>query len=213
MKIVYENWSSQVFPGFYDSSLSYPLEHERCQDGYYLEIFDYKKYMELVAEEYVLNISFIDNPVDMQIGRCLGVNSPQYYNYYTDTIGMEIQVDMHLLEEHCLVTKSEAFEEYLNKNWSSGSGFISYIPDNLHQFKREYYESECSALQDVMIEFYLLEYVDFQSVELFTAERCYELAYEAGVVLVDNKGNTYDYEYDDMTDMIIPISTPIKQIA
>ena len=213
MKVSYWNWSCQVFPGFYCSVFSDPLEYEECQDGYYLEIADYKKYMEFVAEEYVSNISFIDNPVDMQIGKCLGFDSPQYYNYYTDKIGLEIQVDMHLLEEHCWVTKAETFEEYLNNNWSSSSGFISYIPDNLHQFKREYYESECSALQDVMIEFYLLEYVDFQSVELFTAERCYGLAYESGVVLIDNKGNAYDYEYDNMTDMMIPVGEPITKVA
>lgn len=215
MKVSYWNWSGDIFPGFYESVFSYPLDFEECEDGYCVEIADYKKYMELVSEEYVNNIEFDDNPIDMKIVRFLGVDSPAYYNFSTDKIGMEIEVDIQALEQYCWETAKASFEEYLDDTWSSRSGFISFIPNNLYRFKNEYADSECkrAELQEIMIEFYLLRHVDFERVEMFTWERCSEIAYEAGVVLMDSKGNAYDYEYDNETDKIIHVGEPIKKAA
>lgn len=215
MKIVYENWSSQVFPGFYHSFFSDPLESELCQDGYYLDIANYSKYQKLVCEQYVACIQFIDNPLDMKILRYEGLRSPREYNFHTDKIQISIDINMHKLKEYCWRENTEDFANYLRKEWSSRPGFWSFIPDSLIAFIGEYKENPCkrAELQQVMIEYYLLKNVDFGEVEMDVYEYCHELACEAGVVLMDNKGNTYDYEYDDMTDMIIPISKSIKQIA
>lgn len=215
MKVSYWNWSCQIFPGFYCSVFSDPLDYEECQDGYYLDIVDYKKYMELVSEEYVNNIEFDDNPIDMQIVGFLGVDSPTYYNYSTDKIGMEIDVDIQALEQYCWVTCKDDFEDYLDKNWSSRSGFLSFIPNTLYKFKEEYSWSEYkrSELQEIMIEYYLLRHANFYYAEIDAYEASYELAYEAGVVLKDSNGNAYEYEYDNETDMIVPAGEPIEKVA
>lgn len=82
---------------------------------------------------------------------------------------------------------------------------IRYDTDKFHEYLMDYYPDYEEKFNQ---EFPVLE-----SVELFTAERCYELAYEAGVVLVDNKGNTYNYEYNNETDMIVPAGEPITLVA
>jgi hypothetical protein len=68
---------------------------------------------------------------------------PQYYNFSTDKIYMKVTLSedqLNNIELYCFEEKKSAFEGYLKENFSTRSGFISFIPNNLQEFQEEYGE-------------------------------------------------------------------------
>ena len=64
-----------------------------------------------------------------------GLYSPQYYNYETDQLEFTVSFDTKEFEEVMnRVVKLPEFNEYLKKNYSSRSGFFSYLADNVEEF-------------------------------------------------------------------------------
>jgi hypothetical protein len=98
-----------------------------------------------------------DAITDMQLKE---MNSPREYNFTTDKLVCELEVDMDKIKKWCYETEKEKFEEYLKENYTSYDGFISFIPNNVREFK----EKEDT---DVMIDFYILSHL-------------YEPSYESG---------------------------------
>lgn len=207
-KIKYENWSGNIFPGFYESYISPDsvLEFEQAltPKGFWMDVMDYKQYCNEVCCEWVSYMEFEENPVGMKVGRFLKLDSPREYNFRTDRITFEVEVNLHKLKRHCFKGVSERFDKYLHDNWSSCSGFLSFVPNTLESFMDEY-ESEPAKrgeLVEIMVEFYLLEYVDFIKVEQAVYERCYEIACQVGIVLA-NGTDSFDAIYDNDTDTYI----------
>lgn len=207
-KIKYENWSCEVFPGFYDSVISseFALDFEQMMapKGLYLEVHDHQWYANEVCRQWVALIDFDENPAGMRVGRYLGMDSPREYNFRTDRITFEVEVDLNKLKRHCFKDNAVRFARYLGECWQSRDGFWSFIPCTLQDFKDTYRSvpAKRSELVDVMIEFYLLEHVDFDTVERATCERCYEIACQAGIVLTDGR-NDFEADFDNDADMYI----------
>ena len=83
---------------------------------------------------------------------------------------MIVDFRINALKLWCFKTKADKFNEYLKEHYSSWSGFCSFIPNSLHDFKDKYYnkcktnkERERENLFNVMLEFYLECQVDFET--------------------------------------------------
>ena len=207
-KIKYENWSSEIFPGFYESYISpdSALEFEQAltPKGFWMDVMDYKQYLNEVCIEWVSRMEFEENPIGMKVGRFLHLDSPREYNFRTDRITFEVDVNLHKLKRHCFQEVCERFDKYLLDNWPSCSGFVSFVPNTLESFMDKYESEpqERGELVEVMVEFYLLEYVDFIEVEQAVYERCYDIACQVGIVLT-NGTSSFDTMFDDDADMYI----------
>lgn len=64
-----------------------------------------------------------------------GLYSPQYYNYETDQLEFTVSFDTKEFENLMNKTvENPKFDKYLNENYSSRSGFFSYLADNVGEF-------------------------------------------------------------------------------
>lgn len=204
MKMIYENWSAEIFPGFYDSyftdfsSMDFEVKE---RNKYYFDIkasaqSDYKLAVaELWADEMAVSLS--DNPIGLKIIGVDSVWSPKEYNFYTDEINLEVKFDLRALKSFCFEQEAEKFREYLADNWTSRDGFWSFVPDNLRDFRTQYKaDGDKNTLIQIMLEFYLLQKVDFEMVEAAVYEKFFEVA-EKYLCLVDGDYTEHDYTYTD----------------
>lgn len=168
MKITWNQQDRRLFPGFYESCLYNSdmlyFMSENDEDGKewdFVEPNGYAEYEIAVCKRCVEDIMDLmennDAITDMQLKE---MNSPREYNFTTDKLVCELEVDMDKIKKWCYETEKEKFEEYLKENYTSYDGFISFIPNNLREFK----EKEDT---DVMIDFYILSHL-------------YEPSYESG---------------------------------
>lgn len=93
--------------------------------------WDYKEYNERVSKKCVEVIAdeLSDLLGDMNI-TFESLQSPKYYNYYTDSINIEIEMEgldviLAYLEKNC-----EKFADYIFGNYSSYDGFMSFMSNN-----------------------------------------------------------------------------------
>lgn len=203
MKLDYENWSYDVFEGFYESMLFnsdtlYDYNKE-LPKGYEWDI-DFEGYKEEVSQEYTSLLQdelYWNNRIKVEYK---GLDSPHYYNFTTDKIILSVNVDLRWLNAYCFKRQKEKFDAYLNKNWSDRSGFWSFIPNSLMKFKNEY--KNCSKyrkeeLIQIMLEFYFLQEVDFESLRLNLYESLYEILAKYKFI-IDKQGNKYtNYYWND----------------
>lgn len=181
----YINWDSKIFAGFYDSFLYnsdklYWLtdENKNLADNEYYDFYDdeqgvytFGKYQQAVAAECVkalfANIEQGNNNIikNMQF---VALHSPQFYNFETDKLEIEITLDWDKLliwvQENC-----GAFNKYLHDNYTSCSGFTSFVPNNYNEFF-DCLQDDFERLSDVLIEFYILQNLDCESYEQDCAE-------------------------------------------
>lgn len=204
-KTRYENWSRGVFPGFYDTTLSSEsllMDDSCCRapEGYWLEVEDEGIYRKEVCREWVRRMgeNWNENPIGMRLGNLAGLSSPREYNFRTDTIKVDVEVNLNRLKDYCWKERASDFDDYLHKHWSSREGFLSFIPNRLSTFKETYRldKSARSELVDIMVEWYLLEHIDWECVEYDVYERLYEIAACVGIVLTDGRSN-FEAEFDN----------------
>lgn len=162
--VEYQNWSTQIFQGFYESLLwdSDAVYHLcECEPeppaGYEYDMRDFSGYCEKIAKEAV---ELIWDAIPEEDGIILdmkytGLWSPSYYNFSTDRICADVKVDYDKLCAYCLDEHLDEFGEYLKDNFTSCDGFISFVDNNAHDFKKNL-EEESEKYDQVMIEFYLL---------------------------------------------------------
>lgn len=122
----------------------------------------------------------------------VSVHSPSFYNFETDKLEIEVDFDEKKLEEYCLKQKREEFQTYLNDNFTSYSGFISFVPTNIPEFLESKYK------WDIMIEFYLLNNVNDEWLDEDAQEITMNILYETVYLYKD--GKWFDYKYDSETD-------------
>lgn len=215
MKHIYSNSSCKVFGGFYESNLYdsdtlYNFERDELPKGFCWEFKKdgYEKFCKETCEDWVdaMNDNFDENPLEMEL-KYIGMWSPKYYNYSTDKLNLEVKVNLAKLKKFCWKDNRDEFDEYLNKHWSSYDGFISFIPNNVREFEEEYRirsDWKHDSLIDIMIEFYLLKYVNFDDVEMDCFENEYERLYNNITLQSEEDWSLWDFEYDNKTQSYIP---------
>lgn len=196
MKHIYNNWSYKIFEGFYESNLFnsdtlYHIEQTDKEENYlkdnqYYEIDNWEVFKKEIAKSAVNELLNIlpDNEI-IQSMKLKDVYSPKYYNYETESLLIDIKLNLTKLKKYCFNTYKEDFDHYLKENFTSYDGFISYISNNLNDFKIEYYNPHNEREINVMIEFYLLSQIygstsnnDFIGFETSYHSRLYEDAQE-----------------------------------
>lgn len=176
-KMKYINWDTKIFFGFYESILysSDTLYNMSCdnelKDDEFYDFYDdeqgnytYAQYEQAVAKDCVnalfANLVQGSNDIikDMQF---VALHSPAYYNFETDKLEMEITVDWDKLliwvQENC-----GKFNQYLHDEFTSCSGFTSFIPNNYNEFF-DCLQDDFERLSQVIIEFYILQNLDYDS--------------------------------------------------
>lgn len=164
MNYQYQNWSTIIFMGFYESHLYYcDTEYhinEYMDDGNTYEI-DWDPYTQTVCkgacDELYTCINHDDNIIlDMDY---VGMASPKYYNYSTDKLNIDMKLNLNNLKKYVKDNK-EDFNLYLKDNFTSYDGFTSFISNNYNEFVKDYKEDFCGVDKDrcinVMVEYYLL---------------------------------------------------------
>ena len=154
--MIYIPDSNDIFPGFYESILlnsESELEYNRDEqfsdpDNYVERELDYNSFTQEVCEE-----------ITSLIGKILGaeatfkdMHSPAYYNYTTDKLEMEIDIDSEKIKSEILASEdlSKGFDKYLHAHYTSRDGFWSFVENNIQDFFRK------EEYTDVMIDYYLL---------------------------------------------------------
>ena len=84
----------------------------------------------------------------------INLSSPQYYNYDTDRLNIEIDVNLTKLKKYIKQNKTD-FNQYLKDNFTSYDGFISFVENNYNSFFEDYKINKNRCIQ-VMIEYYIL---------------------------------------------------------
>lgn len=200
------NHSYAIFPGFYESVLSNGDDfiEWNVEDDCEIEYIDFKKYMHEVGVLYTKCLwnEVVENVEELIISdfKFVSIYSPAFYNYSTDKLEIEMEVDFEKLKTYCFELNAAEFENYLKENFTSRSGFISFVPNNGQEF-RVYLENEQEQALDVMIEFYLLQTVNFEYVENDVFDELYEIR-DDNVCLVKN-GIKYECVWDNEKKMYV----------
>lgn len=219
----YRNFSCKVFPGFYESILYnsdtlYNFEYgEEIPEGYYFDFTGdgWKKFKEETCKDwvYAMQDSFDENPIDMKIGDYHSLWSPREYNYTTDKIEFPVTFNLNKLKSYCWHKRKDDFNKYLYDHWSDRDGFWSFIPNNLERFKREYYENKSKdSFLDVMVEWYLLENMDFDRVISRTMDNYFERIYENICLEKDGEWTHWNFWYNNDTNKY-EVGEQIKETA
>jgi hypothetical protein len=162
-KIEYENWSREIFQGFYESELYYSdIESDfNCDCDEVRELKDWKGFTTTVAQDCTACLWQCLNQ-EQEIIKSIeykGLYSPKYYNFETDKLELVIDCDIEALKTYCFKDNCGDFDLYLYENFTSYDGFVSFVPNNLKEFYAKY-EDDTERLLNVMIEFYLLQNLD-----------------------------------------------------
>lgn len=200
MNYIYNNMSTKIFPGFYESILfnSDTLLNIESNfiipNGYELDIIDFNEFMVDVAKK-VANVLWDELPNNDVI---LDINykdlySPTYYNYSTDKLILDIDVDINNLYQYCYVDNKAKFMKYLQDNHTSYDGFVSLVPNNIEEFK--VWEDDLKI--NVLLEFFFLNELDIESYyqELFSSVN--EILYQHLCITDSITNEKYDYCYDE----------------
>lgn len=181
--------SRVIMPGFYESVLFY-------SDKLYEENIDYKSYCEDNEQEFVeqdiddfkaymdeVCKSITDNLIAPMLTEDSNicdkvefdhVSSPRYYNFTTDKIVMNLNIDLDALKEFILNNEHyyNGFDKYLKAHYTPRDGFCSFVANNIDDFFNE------NEYMDVLIDYYLLTkiygYTNVVDMEREYAETSYE---------------------------------------
>lgn len=129
-----------IFSGTYETFWEV---NEYSDDGEELPVkYKHKDLLASIAEEYQnhaeyilseLGIDFIDS-----IKFTGNFHSPAYYNFSTDTLDFEVEVNKAgLLKKLEQLGADPRFNQYLRDNFTSYDGFWSYTPNNYIDLKAE----------------------------------------------------------------------------
>ena len=149
-KFEFTNDTCIVFEGFYESNLfnsdtEYYL-NERLQDNEHHEQYEitgqnYKDYEKSVCELHADTLMDILKENDFNIVKKItykGMSSPREYNFITDKLKLNVDFNLNDLKNYCFKENRADFNFYLNKKYSSYSGFVSFIDNNIREFENKY---------------------------------------------------------------------------
>lgn len=172
MKHIYNNHSYKIFDGFYNSNLFnddmlYNLEYNDKQEGYLkdnesYDVDNFQEYKKEVSDNAVYELfNTLENNDIIKSMKLKDVYSPKYYNYETDSLIIEMDINLRALKTFCFKENRDMFNKYLKENFTSYSGFISFVDNNIKDFINTYKTSTCKDREiNVMIEYYLLTQIN-----------------------------------------------------
>lgn len=105
--------------------------------------FDHKQYVKDLAEHQVDILNNYTNDI-VKSFKVTGAYSPSYYNFSTDNSELQIELVGSKLLDYIKANLTE-FKEYLNEEFTSRSGFSSFVPNNWTEF---WYEANGSNKVD-----------------------------------------------------------------
>lgn len=170
MKHTYNNYSVKIFEGFYESRLYnsdslYWITQTDKEEGYlkenqYYDIDNWEEFTKEVGANAVYELLSIlpDNEV-IQDMKLKDIYSPKYYNFETDSLIIDMKLNLTKLKKYCFNTYKKEFNQYLKDNFTSHDGFISYVSNNIDDFKTDYHKPHNEREINVMIEYYLLSQI------------------------------------------------------
>lgn len=183
-KIEYQNWSTEIFQGFYESELynsdteySFNTNYDEDEQGF--ELQDWEGFTQAVAKEHA-DLLFDNLEQKEQIIKSIeykGLYSPKYYNFETDKLDLIVDCDVEALKKYCFEDNKDEFDTYLHDNFTSYDGFISFVPNNAKEFMLKY-EDDTERLLNVMIEFYILQNLDLETYRYATVEYAQDCLYD-----------------------------------
>ena len=200
-RITYENWSCEVFEGFYntiigDFSSVYEME-PTLPEGYEYDVRDWNGYQNKVGKKFT---SLLEDRLEACSSEILsnlefkGIDSPREYNFTTDKVEIEMDVDTDAIRDYCFKTNRTKFDGYLHENFTSRDGFWSFIKNNVHDFEGTLeMDDEFDRYIRVMIEFYLLQEIDFENLREDLYEDITEIKWEHLCLYNNEDGCQYDY--------------------
>lgn len=171
------------FEGFYESSYYHSgmeydynnlMDDELMPKGKHYELTRFKQYQRDLCKEWIDLVKYQLETATGNVIKRIGVrkfrlDSPKEYNFETDKLVVKIEFNKRALEEWCLKSKPDKFNEYLKENYSSYDGFTSFTPNSIGEFKQKYFkeyktfkEREYNNLFNIMLEFYLNCQIDFE---------------------------------------------------
>ena len=171
------------FEGFYESNYYHSdmeynynemMDDESMPKNKHYELTRFKQYQRDLCKEWIDLVKYqletsTGNVIKKISTRKFRLDSPKYYNFETDKLVIKIEFSKKALELWCFTTKADKFNEYLKEHYSSYSGFISFISNNIDDFKHDYFfkyltfkDRERNNLYNVMLEFYLNCQIDFE---------------------------------------------------
>ena len=183
-KVEYQNWSREIFQGFYESEL-YNSDTEynintNCEEGEQgYELQDWEGFTQAVAKAHA-DLLFDNLEQKEQVIKSIeykGLYSPRYYNFETDKLELVIDCDVEALKTYCFKDNCGEFDLYLYDNFTSYDGFISFVPNNVKEFMSKY-EDDTERLLNVMIEFYILQNLDLETYRYATVEYAQDCLYD-----------------------------------
>lgn len=197
MKVHFTNWSSRIFDGFYESMLynsdtEYYL-NEMFQDDENPEEYeiDFTPYCEDVAaravdllSDYCITYNHDEIVKSMQY---IGLDSPQFYNYSTDKLIIEIDFNLTKLKSYINKNKTD-FNEYLKDNFTSYDGFWSFVSNNYNDFMDDYNNDDKDRCIQVMLEYFILNCI-------------YESSWSEIKKLADNESDYHQSLYEYANEM------------
>lgn len=156
----YCNDSLGIFEGFYESGLynsdtEYNFNYNREDGEPEYELQDFASFKNAVGQAakdllcpmlerdgFIKNVTFA------------GISSPMYYNFTTDRLLIDMDVDFDALKAWVLATdeRRDGFNDYLKHNYTSYDGFCSFVENNVEGF----FENSYGDYKDVLIDYYLL---------------------------------------------------------
>ena len=177
--MTYTNWSTAVFPGFYESDLYnsdtiYNINDSLDEGEPAMDFTEngYTEYCDSVARQAAESLAdaLDQDEKIIKASRFKKLWSPRFYNFDTDRIECELDIDWDALVEW-VKDESYAFSAYLKNNFTSYDGFVSFVPNNTNDFWDKL-DTDFDRLSDVLIEFYILQHLD----QDWWRESLYEIA-------------------------------------
>lgn len=172
MKVEYTNQSPELFAGFYESVFNNSdfineiAEYKADGTDTQYDIVNWSDYQNSICENCVAWLfNNLPNHDIIKSMKYKELNSPRYYNFSTDTITADVEIDDAGLADYCFKRHRDEFAKYLLDNWTSRDGFISFVNNDILKFEQ-------SPDTTIMIEFYLLNEIDLTEYEYY----CYDLA-------------------------------------
>ena len=147
IKIEYVNTSTKVFPGFHETELG-------KFSGTGKDIIG-KKYADELFSRLPKDGAIISHRFNC-------VEESIDYNFFTDHIVSDVELDMDALRKYCYTTHRKAFRKYLADCWVTNAqkGIYTWVKTaGLKTFmKNEQFDTECTAsyYPVIMTEFYII---------------------------------------------------------
>lgn len=178
------NDNLRIFSGLYESVLynsdtDYFLAETLGASQGEEVIYDFDEFKEIAGQSCVdsLNDELYSHDVIIDM-RYIDINSPTYYNYTTDKVIIDVDYNFIALVKYCKHTNKDKFNQYLKDNYTSYSGYVSFVENSIEGFfLKDWFNSNKDMAVQVMIEFYLTNEIDLDAHLNNMYEACQEWLY------------------------------------